>query len=57
MTSGAVAMERLLIIQRDQFGADFQFDGREFRQQFRFRIGARVAIATDGAHGIRIFLG
>lgn len=50
-------MERLLIIQRDQFGADFQFDGWDFRQQFRFRIRARMTIATDGAHGIRIFLG
>ena len=47
MTTAAVPVIRLLIIQGDQRGAFFQFDLREFSQELRFCICPRMTIATN----------
>ena len=55
MAPRAVAMESLLIIERNDLRADFKFDLRNLRQQLRFGIGACMTVATESADGVRIF--
>ncbi len=49
VTTGAVAMESLLVGQRDEFGSYLKLDLRNLWQQLRFFINSRMAVATDGA--------
>src|ERR1043166_699304 len=55
MAIPAVVMESLLISHNRRLGAGFELYLRNLRKQFGLGVCARVAIATDGADGIRIF--
>ena len=51
VATGAVAMEGLLVGQGNQLSSDFQLDFRNFRQELRLGLSARMTIAASNYFG------